>query len=144
MERSFPRDLTALARLVDFTGEFFAHEGVPDDARFPIDFAIEEIFTNCLKYQPGARGEIRVVLLRRAGEVTVIVEDRGVDRFDPTAVPGVDVAKPLDQRLPGGLGIHVTRRLMDRIEYEYSAEDRTSTITMTKLLGDHHVRGQAR
>lgn len=144
MERSFPRSLSALCGLVEFTSEFFAREGLPADQRFPVDFAIEEIFTNFLKYHPDARGEIRVELVRGDDHIAVVLVDRDVDRFDPAAAPDANIAAPLDERRPGGLGIHLTRRLMDRIEYDYSAEDRTSTITLIKMLGVDHVRGQAR
>jgi len=31
----------------------------------------------------------------------------------------VDVDRPLSERQPGGLGIHLVKKLMDRIEYNY-------------------------
>ena len=37
--------------------------------------------------------------------------------FDPTAAPAPDLSLPLEQRDPGGLGIHLMRRMIDRVEY---------------------------
>jgi anti-sigma regulatory factor (Ser/Thr protein kinase) len=40
----------------------------------------------------------------------------------------------LDERKPGGLGIHLIKQLMDRVEYEYV--DRRSTTTFFKKIED--------
>ena len=37
--------------------------------------------------------------------------------FDPSAAPPPDLAIPLHQRDPGGLGIHLMRQMTDRVEY---------------------------
>ena len=38
--------------------------------------------------------------------------------FDPTAAPDPDLSLPLEQRDPGGLGIHLMRQMMDRLHYQ--------------------------
>ena len=43
---------------------------------------------------------------------------------------------PIEQRAPGGLGLHLIRRLVDSIEYEYSEEARQSRITFRKTRRD--------
>ena len=48
--------------------------------------------------------------------------DYDVEPFDVTKAPDADVKLPIDQRRPGGLGLHLIRRLLDSIEYEYSKE----------------------
>jgi len=37
--------------------------------------------------------------------------------FNPLQVPEPDVAATLEERRPGGLGVHLVRQLMDRVEY---------------------------
>ena len=58
--------------------------------------------------------------------------DRGVEYFDPTAAPPVDTTKPLSERRPGGLGVHLVKQYVDDFKYEYVGND--SVITLTKKL----------
>jgi anti-sigma regulatory factor (Ser/Thr protein kinase) len=44
----------------------------------------------------------------------------------------VDINLPIEQRKPGGLGLHLIRRLVDCVDYEYSTESRQSRITFRK------------
>ena len=55
-----------------------------------------------------------------------------MDAFDVTKAPDVDIELPIEQRRPGGLGLHLIRRLLDSIEYEYIKENRQSRITFWK------------
>jgi anti-sigma regulatory factor (Ser/Thr protein kinase) len=58
-----------------------------------------------------------------------------VDRFDVTEAPEANVDLPIEQRRPGGLGLHLVRRMLDRVEYEYSDVERRSRIRLRKTLG---------
>jgi len=49
------------------------------------------------------------------------------------------VTLPLEQRVPGGLGLHLTRRLVDAIEYTYVPERRESRITFRKSSADRET-----
>jgi serine/threonine-protein kinase RsbW len=56
--------------------------------------------------------------------------DRDVEAFDVTRAPDVDVGRPIDQREPGGLGLHLIRRMADSVEYRYAQDTRESLITL--------------
>jgi serine/threonine-protein kinase RsbW len=64
--------------------------------------------------------------------VRVTLTDPDADDFDPRAAPAPDVGAPLERREPGGLGLHLVRRLVDTLEYRYSPEQRTARITFYK------------
>ena len=46
-----------------------------------------------------------------------MLEDDGHE-FNPLAAPEPDVHLPAEQRVPGGLGIHLIRSLAERLHYE--------------------------
>ena len=132
--REFPRRIEAIAAIFEFTSEFFARQQVDRRLLGAVDLAVEELLTNMVKYSPAATSPVRIGLDRVEGGVEVTMTDRGVERFDITQAPEVDIHAPIDQRRPGGLGLHLVRRLVDQIGYEYKKESRQSRITFRKTI----------
>jgi anti-sigma regulatory factor (Ser/Thr protein kinase) len=130
--RMFGRSFDSLPAIVAFTKDVFASERIDPGLRTVVDLAIEELFTNMVKYSTGSKADVRIEMtgIDRGVEVTLI--DYDVDRFDVTARPDVDVSLPIEQRKPGGLGLHLIRRLLDSIQYEYTESSRQSRITFRK------------
>jgi anti-sigma regulatory factor (Ser/Thr protein kinase) len=112
---------------------FFARAGVGDAHRLPMQFAVEELFTNLVKYSRGGTREIQLDLKRDGGRLVVSLTDFDVERFDIRAAPDVNVDLDLKDRKPGGLGIHLLKRMVDEVDYEYV--DGRSKTTFVKLLG---------
>ncbi len=132
--RAFARSFDALPAIFEFTSGEFARQGI-DAALLPaVDLAVEELFTNMVKYSKGTEAEVRIGLARLANGVEVTLTDYDVEPFDITKAPAADVSLPIEERRPGGLGLHLIRRLMDSAEYEYSRESRESRITLRKTL----------
>jgi serine/threonine-protein kinase RsbW len=130
--RSFRRGFDSLAEIFAFTAEFFARHRV-DAGLLPIvDFALEELFTNMVKYSPSGGAHVRIEMATTPGGVEVTLTDYAVERFDVTQAPDANIDLPLEQRRPGGLGLHLIRRLVDSMDYEYSNEERRSRITFRK------------
>lgn len=132
MERSFPRSMGSLADVFAFVDESLAGLPAPPGPAYAVRMALEELFTNAVKYNPGNAHEVRVGIEHRGNEIAVSLTLFDVDRFDIREAPAVDVERPLDERTPGGLGIHLVRQMVDRIEYEYSG--RTGRTTLIKTL----------
>jgi anti-sigma regulatory factor (Ser/Thr protein kinase) len=132
-QRSFPRTAACLPEIFDFMDAFFARAGVGDQHRLPVQFAVEELFTNLVKYSGGGTREILLDLKRDDGRLVVSLTDFDVPRFDIRDVPDVDVDRNLKDRKPGGLGIHLLKRMVDEVGYEYV--DGRSTTTLFKALG---------
>jgi len=129
----FARRIDAVGAIFDFVGAEFARHGVDPSLRRPVELALEELFTNMVKYgRGGAEVQLSLVPIPDGVEATLV--DEGVEPFDPTAVPEVDVRRPLSERQPGGLGIHLVKRLVDSIDYEYRADRRQSRITFRKTV----------
>jgi len=131
-QRSFPRTAACLPEIFDFMDAFFLKHGVGDQHRMPMQFAVEELFTNLVKYSVGGTKEIVIGLKCEGGKLVVSLTDFDVPRFDIRAVPDVDVNRDLKDRKPGGLGIHLLKRMVDDVGYEYV--DGRSTTTFFKAL----------
>ena len=102
MERRFERSLESLDAISDFLRRFFADNGASEEHLESVVLAVEELFTNMLKYGGGA-GEILIALALRGGELSVGMTDFDVDEFDVRKLPEVDTDRPLSEREPGGL-----------------------------------------
>ncbi len=128
----FKREIDALPRIFEFTGAFAGQRALDDSIVFAMNLAVEELFTNIVKYGAGHDKEVGIELDVRDGYLVIEVVDEDAEPFDITAAEKVDVNKRLDEREAGGLGIHLIRSMMDYIKYEYS--DRTARITLKKRL----------
>ena len=137
MHKKFLRSYESLEAIYEFTEKIFAANDVSQSLRFPVHFALEELFTNMVKYNPGNSNDILLDVKTDNDGVTVSLTDFDVDAFDVTRTRNVDIDAPLDQRKIGGLGLHLIQKMVDTLKYEYS--DRQSTVTFTKGPGREHV-----
>ncbi|HUO81912.1 MAG TPA: SpoIIE family protein phosphatase [Gammaproteobacteria bacterium] len=137
MQNYFGRSFGALDDIFAFTRHFFEHAAVPSSIRGAIDLSVEELFINIVKYNSVSVGDILITLKVINNCIEVSLTDFDAERFDSTATPEADIHAPLDKRSPGGLGLHLVRRMVDSLDYEYS--NRQSTITFRKIMGKPHV-----
>jgi sigma-B regulation protein RsbU (phosphoserine phosphatase) len=92
-----------------------ASQGVGADAVQDLDLALDEVVANIIDHGYGseAPGRISLRLLRQDDVVRLEVSDRA-PAFNPLD-SGEPAARSADGG--GGLGIHLVRKLMDRVEY---------------------------
>lgn len=139
-ERVFDRTIEALPAIVAFTAGAFDRLGIDRTLLPGTDFAIEELFTNMVKYGGDGGGDVRIVLASIDGGVAVTLSQCGVEPFDVTAAPDADVGLPLHDRRPGGLGLHLLRRLVDDWQYDYVREKRQSRVRFRITTTGHAAR----
>jgi phosphoserine phosphatase len=132
--RMFRRSFDSLQAIFAFTADFCSRHGVDAGLVPTVDFVAEELFTNMVKYSPLGAAEMRIDMTTIAGGVEMALTDYDVEQFDVTRAPDVDTAKPIEQREPGGLGLHLIRRMVDSMEYEYSQQRRQGRTTFRKTL----------
>lgn len=134
--RTFQRSFDSIPTIFAFTAGEFARLGLDPGLLPTVDLALEELFTNMVKYSKTSRAEVRIELSGIERGVEVTMTDYDVEPFDVTKAPDVDITLPIDARRPGGLGLHLIRRLLDSIEYEYSRDSRRSRITFRKTVAE--------
>jgi serine/threonine-protein kinase RsbW len=109
-----------LGRLASFVQQFSDDTSLDKEARFALDLTLTEWVTNVLNYGSlGPDAEIKIRLLVAGSELRSIIEDSG-KAFNPLDRAEVDTTISLDHKPVGGLGIHMIRKLMDRVVYERS------------------------
>lgn len=133
MQKKFTRSYDSLEEIFEFTERFFTTEDIEESVRFPVHFVMEELFTNMVKYNPENSNDISLDVDSANGTVTVTLTDYDVDAFDVTAARNINIDAPLEQRTPGGLGLHLIQKMVDTLQYDYV--DRNSTVTFTKRAG---------
>jgi serine/threonine-protein kinase RsbW len=127
-----PRTFSALGAIFERLDTVFEDPRVDDRTVFVIRLAVEELFTNMVKYNPGGGPAIGITAVLDGGSITVSMEDRGGKPFDLAAANSPDLDLPMDERPVGGLGLHLVRSLVDRMEYSHT--DDHTTITFIKTL----------
>jgi serine/threonine-protein kinase RsbW len=137
MERSFTKKIESLEGIFGFLDECFQVLRVDEREHFSVKFAVEEIFTNMVKYNPEHQNDVAITLSRTDNELRVRLVDVEDKPFDIRGAKPRDHDRPLMERRPGGLGLHLTNRIMDNIEYVH--EQNTSTITLVKRLEQKNV-----
>jgi anti-anti-sigma factor len=142
--RTFKRSIDSLEEIFAFTSETFANHQL--DARLipVVDLALEELFTNMVKYGKKGGAGVRLDLTRVAGGVEVTLTDPDAEFFDVTRSTEKDINLPIEQRTPGGLGLQLIRKMVDFIEYQYLEDSRTSRITFRKTTVDRRAPGKLR
>ncbi|HTP78852.1 MAG TPA: ATP-binding protein [Bacteroidota bacterium] len=132
MTRSFKRSIQSLPSVFEFLGEFIDKERLSEGDAFTLRFASEELFTNLVKYNPESPSDIALSVTRDGSSAILRIVDQQAQAFDPTKRPELDLNKKLEERRPGGLGIHLVKRMIDKIEYQHV--DNKSIYTLTQHL----------
>jgi anti-sigma regulatory factor (Ser/Thr protein kinase) len=127
-----PRAFAALEVIFERLNAVLEDPRVDDRTVYVIRLAVEELFTNMVKYNPDGAPAIGITAVLEGGSITVSMMDRGGTPFDVTVARTPDLDRPMEERRVGGLGLHLVRRLVDRLEYSH--EDDHTTITFIKTL----------
>jgi len=103
---------------MQFVSDFWRESNLPESGAMIFEFALEEIFTNIMKYglAPDSKSDVLVRLDLRLGCVELLVSDAG-QPFDPKAAIAPDVHLDLDERTVGGLGLFMVQEMMDNFSY---------------------------
>lgn len=125
---AFPGTLGGITEAAGWIEALAAEQGFPEDVTFGIQICVEELLANVVRHGGGgwpAAGEterdsgitMSVSIRREGDEITVTVEDNGRP-FDTAAAPPKRVAAPLEEAVPGGLGIQLIKQFSSGLSYD--------------------------
>ena len=123
-----------IPQVIAFVEEQLETVACPLRAQMQIDVAVDELFSNISRYAYAPEtGEATVRFAYDDMEKAVLITfiDSGVP-FNPLERSAPDTHGPLERRSIGGLGIHLVRKTMDGMEYEY--KDGKNILTIRKLI----------
>jgi sigma-B regulation protein RsbU (phosphoserine phosphatase) len=132
-ELVLPARVENLERVQRFVADRLGEDCSPK-TRMQLDLAVEEIFVNIASYAyaPGeGQAAIRVEHSESPASVTLVFRDSGVP-YNPLAREDPDVEVLAGERQIGGLGIFLTKQVMDELHYEHT--DGQNVLTMKKRL----------
>jgi len=117
---SIPGELSGIQRAQEFLQAYCSSHGIGGDVLNDLALCLEEILTNVIKYGYDSPGpdhliDVRIGLLD--SELTIDVEDDGRP-FNPLERPEPNLDLPIEERLIGGLGIYLVKKMTDGLEYE--------------------------
>jgi anti-sigma regulatory factor (Ser/Thr protein kinase) len=118
---------------------WLADRNAPPAADYLANLAIEELVTNCIKYgyDDSAEHIIEIELELSGGELILTVTDDG-HPFNPLELPEPNTSASVQDLPIGGLGIHLLRRMSDRMDYVRT--DARNRLTLRKSLTDSGVQ----
>ncbi len=120
-ERTFDAVLDQLDDVLAFVDEQLDLIDCPMKSRMQVQIAAEEIFVNIAHYAYtplSGSATVRVEFFENPMSVSITFMDHGVP-YDPLAHREPDVALSAAEREIGGLGIFMTKKIMDDVAYEY-------------------------
>lgn len=138
---TFEGHLEQLPAIHGFVDRASSDLGLGEDDAFACKLVIDEAATNAFEHAyDGRGGRVEVTLGREATDIVVCVRNWG-SPFDPAAVAQPDLARPLEERLPGGLGIFLMHKFMDDVSFGFDARQ-GNTITMRRRLNRDSEAGE--
>ena len=134
INKTFPAKVEALSDVLGFVDQALESYECPMKTQTAICVAIEEVFVNVAHYAyGGGEGDMTLGIGfdTESREITFRMTDKGIP-FDPLKKPDPDITLSAEDREIGGLGIFITKKTMDTVEY--ANENGKNILTMIKKI----------
>ncbi len=134
---SVPAELPSLTLIQGLVTKAARQAGLDESAIFRLNLAVEEIVGNIMTHgyaEQGLRGDIRVSTEIDEDRLVVELQDQAI-AFDPTErrLPSAqDLARSVEDRVIGGLGIFLALRGIDGFRYERAGGSNRNILEMRR------------
>jgi serine/threonine-protein kinase RsbW len=126
-QAQFSADYNQLEAIRCFVEEHACALGIASQIVCDFTWCVTEIVTNVIEhgYQEKS-GLVEIVLARQERDFMIQISDQAPP-FDPNTSPEPDLTLPLEQRTPGGLGVYMTKKMMDVLAYQLTGNGYNQT-----------------
>ena len=130
---TLPNDIKTIPQLSEFIEIIGEELDMEMSVIMSLNLALEEAVVNVMSYAypEGTEGQVDIEMIADGDNMIFTITDSGTP-FDPTQKEEVDTTLSAEERPIGGLGIHLVRKLMDTISYQYV--DNKNILTLKKKL----------
>lgn len=113
-----PNRLEEIPSATELAAGWLLSRAAPESHIHFARLAIDEVVSNCVKYgyADSRVHHIAIEIAFQDGSLELVVIDDG-QAFNPLEHPEPDTSLPVEERPIGGLGIHLLRKMADRLEY---------------------------
>jgi len=126
--------LDNLPEIMDFVRDFSLSHSANSEQLMAIELAVEETAVNVINYAYPAEqsGKIQISCnINKQQELVVIITDDGL-AYNPLTRAEPDINASIDDRGIGGLGVFLTKQMMDDVIYERKEDN--NILTLIKSL----------
>lgn len=126
-------NLTEISTVVESIDILAEKWNLSEKLKFNLNLVIEELITNTISYgyKDEDAHEISINFYLENKLLKLIITDDAIE-FNPLNQDSPDdLDKPLAEKQIGGLGIHLVKNLMDKLEYKRDGDKNILTLTKT-------------
>jgi len=118
LELRITSELDGIDEVNERFNAFAGAHAVPDAARRTFNIAFDDLLNNVVSYAyKGSRDQVIDVRIELGPDhLEASVSDDG-PMFDPFALDAPDIGLDVEERIIGGLGVHLVRTMMDEVHY---------------------------
>ena len=122
-------DIQELKKLESFLKGFFIRNNIDSPNLSQFELALEEAIANVIMYAypKGENGTMEISLELKEGQIHACISDNGVP-FNPLQQPEANLPNSIEEYPIGGLGIHLMKEIMDKLNYQH--KDGKNMLTM--------------
>ncbi len=133
VQLTIPSRTESLHQARDFVADQAREVGFDEELVGMIALAVDEACTNIIKhaYQYAKDQHIEINIEKMNGSFIISIADEGKS-FDPSIIHAPDMKEYLSHFRRGGLGLHLMRSLMDKVDY--NSNGKKNVVRMIKSL----------
>ena len=127
-EISLTPDAESVKTVAEFLDTTLEAWEIPMKVVSKLQIVADEIYSNIVRYSQAKNAKVTAV--QNGTVLSLRFEDDGKP-YDPTTAAEPDITASVEERQIGGLGIFMTRKMMDSVDYLYRDGQNVLTLTLT-------------